>query len=747
MFLKAVRILNFRRLKDVLIELDNDITIFVGANNSGKTSATHVMQTFISGRKERISAEDFHVDCWSDFEQIGEEDSNSNLPTISIDLWLHVSEAELHRATALLPSIDWAGEPLGIRIEFTPKDTQALLAAYQAAAKQAKDNRSDRFHPWPTSLYDYIKRMLQAAYTFKYYALDFKQFNRKTYKQQHASTPSACIEIENGAKLLQSLIKVNTLHAQRHLADANSPGRSEDIASCLTKSYSRLPQRGTDYAALRALVESEQSLDKHFDTVMGPMLRRLQNFGLFGKDSPHIHVKADLQRGGSVFRERGAVYHLVPSRRPNAIQRSLPDENNGLGFKNLSFMLLELFELQEQWQEMDGARTPIHLIFIEEPEAHLHAQIQQVFIRNIADAMQENTTEFHCQITITTHSAHILFERGFDFVRYFRRTTPADAQSTDVIDVRRELADGVPQSDTNFLERYMKLTHCDLFFADAAILIEGTVERLLMPLFIEASAEDLKHRYLSIIEVGGNYAHVFLRLLTILGIDALIITDLDSVCQGEDDDSEAPNKSCMATKPSAVTANQAVIRLCQMGYLQPMSGSSSVPPTIEQILRIPPEARQIDIASSSFFITFQRPVDIEWNGLREKGCGRTIEETFALENLEWISKQNQRDLGFRLNPDKLRTPKSAAERVYNIVKSSSFKKTDFALGLMAKSRIDDTSKLLPWRVPQYIVEGLHWLAKRLHPVEVVPSTAAESSVDSVMISSTEINLANAGRSQ
>ncbi|MCO4086459.1 ATP-binding protein, partial [Pseudomonas aeruginosa] len=39
MKLQAYRLQNYRRLRDVVIELDDEISIFVGANNSGKTSA------------------------------------------------------------------------------------------------------------------------------------------------------------------------------------------------------------------------------------------------------------------------------------------------------------------------------------------------------------------------------------------------------------------------------------------------------------------------------------------------------------------------------------------------------------------------------------------------------------------------------------------------------------------------------------------------------------------------------------
>ena len=104
------------------------------------------------------------------------------------------------------------------------------------------------------------------------------------------------------------------------------------------------------------------------------------------------------------------------------------------------------------------------------------------------------------------------------------------------------------EKDTSdFLLQYMKLTHCDLFFADAAILVEGNVERLLLPLMIEKEAPQLKSNYLSILELGGAFAHKFKNLIHFLGLTALVITDLDSVlpkpekgANGEDGKVAAP---------------------------------------------------------------------------------------------------------------------------------------------------------------------------------------------------------------
>src|SRR5258708_26729033 len=193
-------------------------------------------------------------------------------------------------------------------------------------------------------------------------------------------------------------------------------------------------------------------------------------------------------------------------------------------------MVVEILDVHARWIADKESRAPLHLIFIEEPEAHLHAQLQQVFIRNVVELMKESGEDgsaFHSQTVVTTHSPHILYERGFQPIRYFRRQYTDGVQTTEVLNLSAFYAQN--PNDRDFLQRYLKLTHCDLFFADAAILVEGNVERLLLPVMIEKEAVSLRSSCLSILEVGGAFGHRFKSLIEDLCIVAFGITYLGNV--------------------------------------------------------------------------------------------------------------------------------------------------------------------------------------------------------------------------
>ncbi len=99
MHLHAYRLKNYRRLRDVHIELASDISIFVGANNSGKTSATQAIRMFLSGAKTQFSMFDFSSHTWKKFDELGdmpEGTETGEAPTISLDLWFEVAADDLY---------------------------------------------------------------------------------------------------------------------------------------------------------------------------------------------------------------------------------------------------------------------------------------------------------------------------------------------------------------------------------------------------------------------------------------------------------------------------------------------------------------------------------------------------------------------------------------------------------------------------------------------------------------------------
>lgn len=778
MKLQAYRLQNYRRLRDVVIELDDEISIFVGANNSGKTSAVQGLYSMLRGEGKKFELFDFSAALWAEIDAIGrtppgDEDAPKQLPSILLDLWFRVGEDDLATAMSLLPSTEWDGKCVGIRVAFEPKDAHALVRKFhelhekannaanalvarrsvgaEAGAENAAAAVADpgEYKPWPESLTKYLTKELSKEYTFRYYVLDERVFVGYQPKEvDYAPLPLG--KEPGGAAILKSLVRVDFLRAQRHLddPDAGSSDRAESLSRRLSRFYHRnLEKRGDDHAALRALDTSEKELNFHLKEVFSDTLKRLAKLGYPGVNNPEIVIRAALDPT-TVLGQDSKVHYVVPG----AITAQLPDSYNGLGFKNLVYMVVELLDLHEQWKAEEDKRAPLHLVFIEEPEAHLHAQIQQVFIRNVLRLLEDandHATFFHTQLVVTTHSPHILYERGFSPIRYFRRVSDQLDHNTEVrnLSLFKTCAADAPARE--FLQRYLKLTHCDLFFSDAVILVEGNVERLLLPAMIETAAKRLRSSALTILEVGGAFAHRFQELIAFVGLTTLVITDLDSVAvktdaenaaeqdtgagavdgnnedddlkafELEDDDEAAPGgkkkskkrgSTCHAHVEGAFTSNQTLISWIPKKRL------------VAELWEVTAEQKTLSLAegtNAEVRVAYQTKVLVTVGATTSQLCGRTLEEAFGLENSDWCQAEANRSVGLKLKraPN---SPEELAEKLHERVIGKNFDKTRFALEVLASGPLNC------WKVPTYIAEGLAWLETKVaHEIEADAAIANE----------------------
>jgi predicted ATP-dependent endonuclease of OLD family len=225
----------------------------------------------------------------------------------------------------------------------------------------------------------------------------------------------------------------------------------------------------------------------------------------------------------------------------------------------------------------------------------------------------------------------------------------------------------IDKDNADFIHKYLTINRCDLFFADKAILIEGTAERLLIPDMIRKCGEAdlyksevprLPSQYYSLIEVGGAYAHKFYPFLEFLEIPSLIITDIDSV--GDDQKKTYVSEG---KKSSNATINWWMYRALNL------ERGEEIP--LDKVTALEDEKKTSGICRIEY--------QTHENGL----CGRSLEEA--------IINANRSLYGISANPKE------------NDINNNT-KKTDFALDLLLEKP--------GYEVPAYIKSGLCWLDKQ-----------------------------------
>jgi len=732
MYIKFVEVANFRKLKSCRIDFSLKETVFVGANNSGKTSAMDALILLLK-RPNKIVTQDITLSNWHAINKIGDAwlaMTEKAEPDVSIalwqehlpqlDLWLQAETSEIHYVADIIPNLDWNGGELGIRLRFEPKDISKLFQDFTTAYKAAKaitaagekEEMKMILTLWPKTLWDFLERELSTHFTVRAYALDPAALKPLVdgVAQPQVLLPE---NLPLSSDPLKGLIKIDIINAQRNFSDPNAETEemtklNGNLSSQLREYYTKhldpsaSPDIG-DLAALEALEAARDSFDTRLMASFKSPIEELQdlNYPGFG-GNPTIRLSSKVKPIDGLNHGSAVQFDLLnPGAVAGAPALSLPEKYNGLGYQNLISMVFKLMRFRDEWMQVgkslkkiadakdDPEFQPLHLVLVEEPEAHLHAQVQQVFIKKAYKVLRANNKllhhqEFHTQMVVSTHSNHIAHEIEFTSLRYFKRREAliGGVPTSTVVDL--EAVFGEKPATSKFAARYLRTTHCDLFFADAVILVEGPAERMLVPHFIRNHYPALDACYVAILEINGSHAHRLRPLIEALGIYTLIITDLDAV------DPANNRKAVIPVKGKNFETGNTTLKkwIPAKEKIDELASAVTTPDKVE--------------------VAYQRPVKSQFSGDKKPVhlIPYTFEIALALDNVALFKTLAGTGM-IKTFAAALTKPTAAEVNIALFDGLVDSKKAQFALDLLY---LEDPSKLI---TPAYIATGLTWLQQIL----------------------------------
>ena len=323
--------------------------------------------------------------------------------------------------------------------------------------------------------------------------------------------------------------KIGRLRAKRWCGDHEDVGLPADMMENLRGVYlpplrdasqSLKPSRSSQLARLfqllsddagrkeinEALEKLDEELKKHqpitnthtaiksrHDSMLGPQLAQLLELGLSGSDFQRLASRLSL------------------------MVDAFEIEQNGLGFNNLIFMAVVLSELAK------NPESSYRGLIIEEPEAHLHPQLQAILLGYL-ETIKATDGEKPVQLFVTSHSPNFASIADINSLACL-----VDTGSTVETFFPRDVAFGKGKREK--LERYLDVTRAEIFFARRVIFVEGAAELMLVSVLAEKAGYKLREHGVSLISVEGLNFDSFLPLFgeNALKIPVSVVTDADPV--------------------------------------------------------------------------------------------------------------------------------------------------------------------------------------------------------------------------
>lgn len=710
-------------------------TLIIGKNNSGKTTVVNALKMLC--RNEQPSASDFNLSylnlLFNQYKQAFEADQATNfelLETPNFEFTLRVkvdfNDEDLitHLAPFIAISEEANGEPISVQIMVKVALTEESAFKEEASkifkTANSADKENHRFG--------------------KFYALLSKE--TRAVQTEGALYKTAFIDLLGDATetfALKKLINIKEIKANRHLKD----GVLSDVFSKIVAF-----QFTNDVSSRSSLEKSIESINNLISNDVGAKSTNISQV-LGELESTN---KVDMNLSGNVSYDavmKGLIkYNFMDG------GDYIPENQFGLGYINLLNIIGEIIHFVDSYEDKSHF-SRINLLFIEEPEAFMHPQMQEFFIKRIdnavkkaleiANAASKSTKKLQCQIAITTHSSHIVNSKihssnTFNNINYLTSIN----KSTKAINLTDEAVVSSEDSDAtkklNFIKKHIKYKVSELFFSDAVIFVEGITEETLLNYYLEKHP-DLSEYYISVFNINGAHGKLYLPLAKKLSVPSLIVTDLDikrEKCEkGEKHKKDESCEACGQQPKDGETAPYVAgtaPRYLQIKSLNSRITTNSTLIDFNHTLKGKSKEVANKISNIEFFEDNNLYVVFQKNPIKGQHA-TSLEEALILTNYQnkiindVIKSCKPKIYAEILNGGGKKSLRNFINHSYKLQKKLSDSKSTFSNELIFSLLSAENGDVLP-QLPDYLKDGLHWLMTKLKTNDMPSETVVDVEVES-----------------
>lgn len=704
--LDKITVKNYRLLKDTEIDVEDNLTIIIGRNNTGKTSLLKIMNSFLGTSGETITINDFSVDAQKQLTNLYENNIDKkaySFAPISLQLkMIYDDDDDISKAAPLIMDLNDKSRILILEFEYGLSYTNFVTLKNDFKEYMNALGSPDHL---PTD-FDETKEFMEFVKSSKGY------FEKSMYAIDPTTNSDNNRRKLDKAFSFSQVIAMEAIDASREVKNAQ---HTHSLSSLADEHYqSQISADGTaNYLnKLHGFVrDTDMKLTGKYEPIFKGIIDDIAKMS-YGPNESKICVESHIDES-SLLRDNTLVTYEHDD-------IELPEDHNGLGYMNLFSIIFSISNKIDKLAEKDAL---INILYLEEPEAHTHPQMQYVFINHIKEMLLKyaNGSQLNLQTIMSSHSPQMVSTCDFEDIKYFRR----DKNSTISINLS-SLEKKMKASSTvakakkaerafRFVKQYITLEKAELFFSDKAILVEGDTERILMHAMMQKldnqyknmqecekkakylAAGNLLSQDIAILSVGAHSQH-FKELLALLGTKTLIITDLDSQRLKTNSIKSETFEACDPNDKNA----------CRTGNTSLKAFFSKS--ELEYYINLPEKDKILSSqdGGSTWQADEKGHLRIAFQAYGKENADkprRTFEDAFFAEgkNMNFVAKKKNEFTDLK-NKDHIKI--NSTDYYYagtNCIGS----KPAFALDLLMLDNEDGST----WEIPRYIKEGMLWLQK------------------------------------